>query len=39
MQSGLYKVKFDASKLTSGIYFYKLTGSSFNQTRKMVLIK
>jgi hypothetical protein len=39
LQSGLYKVKFDASRLTSGIYYYRLTGSTFNQTRKMVLIK
>lgn len=39
LQSGLYKVKFDASKLTSGVYYYRLESGSFNQTKKMMLIK
>ena len=39
LQSGLYKVNFDASKLTSGVYYYRLTGSSFSQTKKMMLVK
>ncbi len=39
LQSGLYRVKFDASKLVSGVYFYKLTGSNFTKTKKMVLMK
>ena len=44
--SGLHEVKFDASNLSSGIYFYSLkttngTGSEGNNiiTKKMVLIK
>jgi photosystem II stability/assembly factor-like uncharacterized protein len=37
--AGIYKVNFDASRLSSGIYFYKITTGSFNQTRKMILIK
>ena len=37
--SGNYEVNFDASDLTSGIYFYKITTSEFNQVRKMILMK
>jgi hypothetical protein len=37
--TGNYSVSFDASGLTSGIYFYKLTTSSFTQTKKMILVK
>lgn len=36
---GTYKVEFDGSNLTSGIYFYKLTSSSFVKTGKMILNK
>ncbi|MCU0343296.1 MAG: PQQ-dependent sugar dehydrogenase [Ignavibacterium sp.] len=37
--AGIYDVDFDASKLTSGIYFYKLTAGDFSLTRKMILLK
>jgi len=37
--AGSYEVKFDASKLTSGIYFYKLQSGGFVESRKMVLVK
>jgi photosystem II stability/assembly factor-like uncharacterized protein len=36
---GNYSVKFDASKLSSGIYFYKLQSGSFTKTRKMILLR
>ena len=36
---GNYEVKFDASRLTSGIYFYQLKTGSFIQTKKMILMK
>ena len=36
---GNYKVSFDASKLSSGIYFYRLQSGEFIETRKMVLAK
>jgi len=37
--AGNYNIEFDASKLTSGIYFYKLTAEDFSSVRKMILIK
>jgi hypothetical protein len=37
--SGEYKVNFDGSKLSSGIYYYKLTIDKFVNTKKMVLLK
>ncbi len=37
--SGNYSVKFDASLLGSGIYFYTLRAGDFTSTRKMILMK
>jgi hypothetical protein len=37
--AGTYEFNFNASDLTSGIYFYKITSNNFTQTRKMLLIK
>ncbi len=36
---GSYEVSFDASDLTSGIYFYKLETKNFSSTKKMLLVK
>lgn len=36
---GNYSVDFDASKLSSGIYFYKLEVNGFVDVKRMVLIK
>jgi len=38
-EAGLHTITFDASSLTSGVYFYKLETPQFNQTRKMLLTK
>jgi subtilisin-like proprotein convertase family protein len=34
-----YEVEFDASRLPSGVYFYKLETDNFTFTKKMLLIK
>ena len=39
LKPGSYKYNFDASGLTSGIYFYKLETDNFSATRKMLLVK
>ena len=36
---GIYEVKFNASALPSGIYFYQLKAGNFIQTKKMILLK
>jgi hypothetical protein len=36
---GFHSVTFDATKLASGIYIYRLSGNSVNITRKMILMK
>ncbi len=39
MKAGSYEFDFNASKLSSGIYFYKLNAGNYNATKKMMLIK
>lgn len=38
-EAGHYSVNFDASKLPSGVYIYRITTNSFTQARKMILTK
>ena len=37
--AGVHSVSFDASALTSGVYFYRLSKTGFTETKQMVLIK
>ncbi len=39
LNAGEYKVDFNASGFTSGVYFYKLTSAGFTETKRMVLVK
>jgi hypothetical protein len=36
---GEYRVDFNASSYTNGVYFYKLTTGNFSQTKKMLFVK
>ena len=38
-ESGTYSVRLDASKLSSGIYYYTLKAGASISTRKMLLLK
>jgi len=37
--AGSYEITFNASNLTSGIYFYRLTTNNFTEIKRMALIK
>ena len=39
LPSGKYETEFNASSLTSGIYYYKLDAGDLSEVKKMVLIK
>lgn len=39
MNPGTYNIKFNASNLNSGVYFYTLTAGNFRETKKMILVK
>jgi hypothetical protein len=39
LEAGTYEYDFDGSKLTSGIYFYRINAGSYSETMKMMLIK
>lgn len=36
---GYHKVEFDGSKLSSGVYFYKIQSGNFINTKKMILLR
>jgi hypothetical protein len=36
---GVYNVQFNASALSSGVYFYRLMAGGYLQIKKMVLVK
>jgi hypothetical protein len=39
LSAGIHKVSFDASRLSSGMYIYRLTGNNVTITKKMLLMK
>ncbi len=39
LEAGYHEVNFNASHLSSGVYFYKLTSGSYTEVKKMMLVK
>jgi subtilisin-like proprotein convertase family protein len=39
LNAGIYNADWDASKYSSGIYFYKLETGNFTEAKKMILVK
>ncbi len=37
--AGVHSVTFDAERLPSGVYFYRLVAGTFTETKKLVVIK
>lgn len=37
--AGEYEIVFDASSLTSGVYFYRIISNNFSETQKMILLR
>jgi len=40
-ESGIHQISFDASSLSSGVYFYRMNinNGEFLQTRKLIVVK
>lgn len=38
-EGGYHSIKFDGSKMASGIYFYRLSAENFSETKRFTLIK
>jgi hypothetical protein len=39
LSPGTYEAEFNASGLTSGVYFYRFTAGNISETKKMILLK
>lgn len=39
LSSGTYEVTFDGSKVSSGIYFYKIHTNNFSEVKRLMLVK
>lgn len=36
---GVYRVQFDATSLSSGVYYYKIEAGSYRETKQLILLK
>jgi hypothetical protein len=39
LPAGTYETTFSAMNISSGIYYYRLTGNKFIETKKMIVVK
>ena len=39
MDPGVHEVKFNASNLSSGVYFYRIQAGTFTETKKLLLVR
>ncbi|UCE20138.1 MAG: T9SS type A sorting domain-containing protein [Gemmatimonadota bacterium] len=39
MEAGLHKVQWNGEKVSSGVYFYRITADNFSASKRMVLMK
>lgn len=39
LPSGIHRIEFNATNLSSGTYFYTLTSGNFSETKKMILLR
>jgi hypothetical protein len=39
MNKGSYELSFDASNLSTGVYYYELKSGNYRETKKMILVK
>ena len=39
LKTGTYEADFNANRLASGVYFYRLVSGEYSETKKMVLVK
>jgi hypothetical protein len=39
LKPGTYEVNFDASNLSSGVYYYRLNAGSYSESKKMSILK
>ena len=39
VEAGFHKVNWDASKYSSGVYYYRLESENFNSVKKMIVLK